>query len=155
MKVAGVDYSTRAVDIVTLDEDNHAEWHHHALSASTSALERARSVSLVVPGRDHAFWSDIDAVGMERVIPHGSIVTLLWVMGAVLTCIPGRIPVEPLTPSRWKSAVGLSGSATKEQVARFAEAWCVKHRTVGADWNQDAKDALCMALVARAMVTVD
>ena len=146
--IAGVDYSTHAVDIVLLDEDTDAAtWHRFPL-AGRDAFERARYVRLAMPGG--SFWDDVLAVGIEE--PRGYNSGALYrVQGAILARVPLDKLVQPLGPSEWRRRVGLSGNASKEDVRVLVKAAAFLER-IG--WEQDACDAYCIALATRSMIQV-
>ena len=147
--IAGVDFSSRAVDIVRLDEDSdRAEWHRFLL-AGDGAFDRTRSVRAAMPGS--SFWDDVLAVGIEEPCGHGA-GRLMRVQGAILACVPAHKLVHPLMPSAWRKAVGLPGNASKEVVSEWAGP---KLRpTVGPLLGIpfDATDAYCIALATRSLI---
>lgn len=151
MNVCGIDYSTRAVDLVTIpyDHDGPPKWRRWELGKYAKAFDRTRSVGEWVPGRGASFWDDIVAVGIEH--PGGKFGTgdMLRVQGAILSCIPARMLVEPWPPAKWRKAVGLPGNAAKETVAwesALQLGW-IDPRLLG--WTQDAHDAHLIALATR------
>ena len=118
MNIAGSDYSTQAVDIVTVpyDQPGTPDWHRYPLQGD-GAFERARDVANELPGRSSMFWDDILAVGIEH--PGGRYGTgaMLRVQGAILSVIPARMLVISLPPGRWRKLNGLPGGASKDGVA--------------------------------------
>lgn len=149
----GIDYSTEAIDLVTVDvDDGSARLFHWDLCATGDAFGRTRVVPLVVPGRRSAFWDNVRAVGIEEPMGRGKISwaivpKLKAVQGAIVACIPATLPVTPLKPAEWRDNIGLAGNATKETV----KAWAVAKITATPanqlvrDWPQDAFDAYCIA----------
>ena len=153
MRIAGIDCSSFAIDIVTvpLDEgEGDVELHSFRLEDGPRAFERTRSVPNVVPARNHSFWLNILAVGLEEPTGRFKPGSGFRVQGAVLAMIPDRMLVKPLTPSEWRAGVGLPGNCSKEAVF----AW-VTERLCGIPKSQDAADAYCMALATRALVLED
>lgn len=147
--IAGIDFSTHAVDVVLLDEDtDRAEWHRFEL-AGADAFERARNVRAAMPGS--SFWDDVLAVGIEQPRGNHGVVHMARIQGAVLTCLPRSLLVQPLNPSSWRKQVGLPGNASKDDVARRAQAglYLSGHDEV---WPQDALDAWCIALATRSLI---
>jgi hypothetical protein len=158
MNIAGIDFSTRAIDVVTIDLDNHQppRWERHELEGP-DAWERTRQVK---------FWSltdpdDVLAIGLEE--PRGQSAGVLYrVQGALLARLPSTVLVYPWVPSEWRRAVGLSGRASKEAVSRWAERngavplghW-VDHPGTGGSVKSfhmppfDATDAFCIARATR------
>ena len=148
MKVAGIDYSSRAVDIVLLDETTDAaEWHRFPLEGQ-DAFERARNVAAVVPGRAMSFWDDVMAVGIEDPRGYGS-GALYRVQGVVLGCIPSSRLVYPWIPSAWRKTVGLKGNADKLESVRVAWERVPNPAHVLVHWDDNACDAYCIALATR------
>jgi hypothetical protein len=153
MSVCGIDYSSRAVDVVLLDEDTDAAtWHRFDLreymSASKNAFDRARDVKFVMPSS--SFWDEVLAIGIEDPRGYGA-GSLYRIQGAILACLPSATKVHPWVPSAWRKAVGLSGRASKDEIRSWVEnrRWDYK-----APWPQDACDAYCIALATRAAIQV-
>jgi hypothetical protein len=146
MNVAGIDYSTQAIDLVLVDiDDGDARLFHWDLCAG-DAFARTRAVPLVVPGRRAAFWDTVCAVGIEEPFGRGPsswaiVPKLKAIQGAILACIPAEMEVTPLAPAEWRKAVGLSGNAPKEHVTN----WARRHKHIPFTWPQDAYDAYCIA----------
>jgi hypothetical protein len=144
--VAGIDYSTHAIDVVLIDEDTlKPEWHRWQLDGS-DALERTRSVRThFSPGT--TFDSCI-AIGIED--PRGFNAGALYrVQGAVLMKLPPLTLVEKWDPKKWRKAVGLKGNASKQDIYAFTVATMFKSGPKLAPdsihWPQDACDAWCIA----------
>jgi len=147
MRVAGCDYSSRYVDLVTVPYDGPgaSEWHRFPL-VGADAFDRARSVAQAVPGPTSVLYDDLIAVGIED--PRGQNAGAIYrVQGAILARIPPRMLVRPFIPSEWRKGVGLKGNASKADVWSFTT-----FQSVGRDpngrfgWPQDACDAYCIAL---------
>lgn len=158
MNVAGIDYSTRAVDVVLVPYDTVGapSWHRFPLVGS-DAFDRTRSVADVVPGRSSVFWDDCLAVGIEHPGGHHGTRDMLRVQGAILSCLPARVLVEPWPPSKWRTAVGLKGNASKHDVAEFSleHAGCsaITRGMFTGTTPQDILDAYCIALATRQAIT--
>lgn len=154
--IAGVDFSTRAVDVVLLDEDSDAAtWHRFELVGS-DAFDRSRYVTTAMPFRTGAFWDDILAVGIEDPRGYGA-GSLYRVQGAILACIPHGTLVHPLIPSQWRKTVGLSGRASKGEIAEWVfdrlETKIARSRFFGDDFPAyDRCDAYCIALATRSLL---
>lgn len=152
MVVVGIDYSTQAIDLVTVDVDDGAARLFHWDLCAGDAFARTRAVPLVVPGRRAAFWDQVRAVGIEEPMGRGPsswaiVPKLKAIQGAILACIPADMEVTPMNPAWWRSRIGLPGNATKDMVA----AWAIgtipatpATQPIG-DWPQDAYDAYCIA----------
>jgi hypothetical protein len=156
MRIAGIDYSTKAVDLVTIPHEDAGapEWHTFPLQGD-DAFDRARDVALEMPGRASSFWDDILAIGIEH--PGGKHGTghMLRIQGAILSCLPAWVLVEPLPPAKWRTLVGLPGNASKLNVTLHSlvqgSPW---PSSVKADlWPQDAHDAHLIAHATRTLIT--
>lgn len=150
--IAGIDLSTKAIDVVMLDEDSDAAtWHRFVLSGD-GAFDRTRSVRTAMPGS--SFWDDVLAVGIEEPCGHGA-GRLMRIQGAILACIPAEKLVAPLMPSSWRKMVGLAGNAPKATVHLFAEGrWASEHPMLfrGYTLTYDMADAYCIALATRTLL---
>lgn len=147
MFVAGIDYSTHAVDVVLvhLDDLVPPEWTRYEL-VGEDAFDRSRDVDLP----SHLF-EDVIAVGIEE--PRGHNAGVMYrVQGAILAHMSSRKLVHPLIPSQWRKLVGLPGNATKNSIREWS------YREVGSQmagpdlWPQDAHDAHCIALATRSLI---
>lgn len=151
MTVAGIDFSSFAVDVVLLDEDTDAaSWHRFELTGQ-DAFDRTREVRAAMP--DPSFWDDVLACGIEQPQARGpraaNIGALYRIQGAVLACLPCPLLVQPLLPSSWRKTVGLKGNATKLEVSVFADGvWA----NPPDDLPFDATDAYCIALAIRMLL---
>ena len=150
MRVAGCDYSSRFVDLVTvpLDGPGAPVWHRFPLGGA-DAFDRARSVAQAVPGPTSVLYDDLIAVGIED--PRGQNAGAMYrVQGAILARIPARMLVRPFIPSEWRKAVGLKGNASKEDVFTFSIRIVNSHPKSLESWGlavpTDATDALAIAL---------
>lgn len=149
--IAGIDYSTHAIDVVLIDEDDEMppKWIRWPLKGQ-DAFARARSVT---PSHSAWIWDDVLAVGIED--PRGQNAGALYrIQGGILQAIPASVLVQPWIPSQWRKAVGLPGNATKAAVAE----WAIIHGQDRGylDWfqrPQDCWDAYCIALATRQAIT--
>jgi hypothetical protein len=153
--VAGIDYSTHAIDVVTIDEDTlKPEWHRYELEGQ-DAFDRARDVNASGSfGVEAAWiWESCVAVGIEEPRGYGA-GHLYRVQGAILASVPGRTLVQPWVPSEWRKAVGLKGNASKEDVAAHVRSrmlyllgaiYSTRELCEVWAWPQDACDAYCIA----------
>jgi hypothetical protein len=149
--IAGVDYSTRAVDVVLLDEETDAAtWHRFALEGQ-DAFERARAVRLAMFTRPFD-WDDIVAIGIED--PRGYNAGALYrIQGAILSSMPRHTLVHPLIPSQWRKTVGLPGNASKDDVSAWVyDHWLQPLNAAPMLLQQDACDAYCIALATRTLL---
>jgi hypothetical protein len=157
MRVAGIDVSTLAVDIVTVPYETHTDGqpiHYRVELAGHDALERTRDAAHRLPGAASVFWDTILAVGLENPQSRGSSAGTMYalqrVVGVVLAHIPARMLVAPIEPAAWRHAAGLKGNAKKREVAAHVRG------LVGATadgWPQDACDAYCIAIATRDRIT--
>lgn len=149
--IAGVDISSRAVDIVLLDDDTEqATWHHYALAGATP-YERARDSCNVLPSR--SWWEDngVWLVGLEDPRgPHAHTMKALGAaVGAFLALLPRDLTVIPTIAQEWKRLTVGAPGAGKDSVARWARAQLgqTDHET----WNQDGYDAYAIARAVRVL----
>jgi hypothetical protein len=148
--IAGIDYSTRAVDVVLLDEDTDAAtWHRFELLGK-DAFDRTRDVQRAFNLTSEQ-WDSVMAVGIEN--PGGKFGTsaMYRIQGAVLSCIPFHKLVQPFPPASWRKTVGLPGNASKDDVAEWAT-WKGGLGAKAVFWSQDACDAYCIALATRTLL---
>lgn len=147
MSYVGIDFDTKAVHLVKIDDEFNIGDYTQCELAGDDAFDRTRSVRGAMP--HSSYWDDVVAVAVEE--PAGRLTGRLFrVQGAVLACIPRAKLVTTLMPSQWRKAVGLKGNASKDDVFRL----------IGEDWirysnvrvPQDAFDAYCMAIAVRQLV---
>ena len=152
VKVAGIDLSTHAVDVVLvpLDGNEPPQWRRYPLDGPSS-FDRARTVRDAMPPRTGGLWDDVLAIGIED--PRGHAAGHAYrIQGAILSCLPQSVLVQPWIPSAWRKAVGLPGNASKDDVAVFTG----QHRgDMLGHWPQDACDAFCIALATRDAITLE
>lgn len=147
MKVAGIDLSSFAVDVVLLDEDTDAaEWHRFELAGGTP-FDRTRSLRACFPSR--SFWEDagVYLLGIED--PHSranhTAKALGLVTGGVAALLPRDLVVLQVPTAEWKREFTGSGSSDKEAVA-------VKAALLGfIELNLNATDAYGIAWATRAI----
>lgn len=149
----GIDLSSRAIDIVKLEEDsNRAEWFRFSLEGA-SAWERTRVVRQALPSA--SWWDDVYLAAVETPFPDQKGV-LRRVQGAVMASIPPEVLVWEANASEWKRELGLKGKPSWEDI----EARAPFHRVAAqgdapsisistTDDRQDCRDAYCIALWAR------
>lgn len=145
-RVLGIDYSTKAIDLVFLDESSDAaRWHSIPLARGTAGIRQIR----------HAYsWAreleEVYLVAIEDPMSVGrsAAKVLGRVDGAILSSIPERISSDQvwrLRPDEWRMACGLAGNCPKSDVA----GWALERFPIISLWPQDAVDALAMAWAAR------
>lgn len=154
MNVAGIDFSSRFVDVVLLDESSdRAVWHRFELTGA-DAFDRARAVGLAVPGRAMSFWDDVLAVGIEDPRGYGA-GSLYRVQGAILSCVPQGRLVQPWIPSVWRKQVGLKGNSTKEDVEFHVRFSLAAGQFSRQSFPPDFFDAYCIALATRQLLQTE
>lgn len=153
--IAGIDFSTFAVDVVLLDEDSDgAEWHRFTLAdlPGWDAFDRARAVRAAMPSRSWWETNGVIAIGIEDPRGYGA-GHLYRIQGGILQCLPPDVLVHPWIPSSWRKSVGLSGNAKKADIAvhslhQLGAITLEQIRQLG--WSQDAHDAHLIARATRA-----
>lgn len=161
MRVAGIDLSTHAVDIVTVGLHTDAEppvWRRFELNGADS-FTRARAVRDAMCGRTDEYWDNILAIGIEDPAGHHGTNHIYRIQGAVLQCLPALVLVQQWRPAAWKKSCGLLGNAPKASVTIHSrELLGVRGDDLWDDtldtWPQDAHDAHCIALATRAVIQV-
>ncbi|MBA2706356.1 MAG: hypothetical protein H0U59_00945 [Gemmatimonadaceae bacterium] len=153
MRVAGIDYSSRYIDLVTVPYEGVGApvWHRFPLTGK-DAFDRTRSVADALPGRTSALYEDLIALGIEHPAGKHGTGALMRIQGAILARLPARLLVEPLPPSKWRQLVGLKGNATKAEVAASAVVTYGSY-VAQTKWPQDACDAYCIALATRTLIS--
>lgn len=160
--VLGIDLSTKAIDLVRLDETtNRADWTRIELEGK-SAFDRLRHLPLMM--RHPAYGLDFDDVYLAAIEApmsrgqSGTLAKLSRVFGAVVACLPPALEVWEVAPAAWRKELGLSGHASKEEVARSVRSLMAVYgdTTITFDfthpcfqWPQDALDAYAIAYYAR------
>jgi hypothetical protein len=144
--VCGIDYSTHAIDLVFIDQDDQHSpvWKRYDLDGQ-DAFDRTRKVAEAMPPRFSTQWDDVIAVGIEHPAGKFGTGTMMRVQGAVLSMLPADVLVQPWAPASWRKAVGLKGNSSKAEIA--ATVW--RDHYTNPDWLQDAFDAFCIALATR------
>lgn len=163
MSFAGIDFSTNAIDVVRLNEDDdQAIWDRIRLAEppQVDAFGRARRVRDLMPAR--GAWADHGVVmfAIEKPMTRSftSCATLMRIQGAVLACLPADIPVLELPPVEWKRETVGKAMADKSEVWRWswdqldgAGAPAFVPGAGAVPWPQDAMDAYAIARAARAI----
>jgi len=134
--VAGVDVSTRQIDVVVLDtRTGRATWHPWRLPAG-DLIHRIASI------RDwpaDSLLAGCSAVGIERPYGRHGAWQASMAAGATVTRLPA-VPMRWWSPAEWRRACGLPGNASKLDVL-----WWASSQGCPSDWSQDAADAYCIA----------
>ena len=157
--VVGIDLSTKALDLVKLDETtNRAEWVRCELHGKT-AWERTLSVRwgiVIDPASPFGgnWWSDVYLVAIEQPMGRGKVGStsvLNRVVGAVATSLPAHLrdPAQCwlIPPHEWKAGLRLKSKPTFDDIDRFAGTIDRQTGEIANDAN--ARDAYCLAMYAR------
>ena len=141
MDVIGIDFSSKAIDIVTIRFDaDEPRWTHIPI---TGSFDGSRAMRDILPPA--SWWENTLLVAVEKPMSQqrNSISALMRLQGAIVASVPRDIRTWELPPWEWKKEIGLAGNAKKVDVA----VWALDH---GADleWSQDACDALGLATAA-------
>jgi hypothetical protein len=136
----GIDLSSRAIDLVRLDEDNdEAAWTRIEL-AGGNAFERTRSIPVSMP--HGSFWDDVYLCAMERPFVRFGQDVIRLAQGATLACVPRNVEVWEVAVSQWKKHMSIP-IRDKPSWDRFPMSF------QRMNWPQDALDALGVAIYAR------
>lgn len=151
--VAGVDYSSKFVDVVLVDIDTPTtvEWHRYDLGTTGDAFDRTRRVRDALPSR--GWWRDqgVIAIGIED--PRGHSAGVIYrVQGGILQCLPPELLVHPWIPSAWRKTVGLPGNCDKRAIQIHSQRLLEVTPGIG-DWTADAHDAHLIGLAT--LVSLD
>lgn len=159
MSVLGIDFSTKAVDLVYVNDD-HPERADHVritLPAPVKGNDRPeeivdaiRVIRAEFPRRRELEERGVWAIGIEDPYSMSTRTAkrLGQIAGAVVALIPPELVVTVLAPAAWRRELGIPGrQRSVEQKAEIA-AW-TRHRWVGGvSLPQDAKDAYCIGRAA-------
>lgn len=136
MTVAGIDFSSRAVHVVLLEDDTDQAALRVFELAGATPFERARSLRRIFPTR--GFWEDngVYLVGIED--PHSranhTAKALGLAAGAIAALLPNALTVIQTAPSEWHRIFTGQATATKGLVEQHArELW--SDAPAGADDN--------------------
>lgn len=146
MNTLGIDLSSKAIDLVLLDENaDRATWTRIDLEGAT-AFERARDVANKMPQPSWYIDRGVYLIALERPFVRFGQDVIRLVQGCVLGSLPADLPCWEVAVSQWKKALGIP-IKEKPSVVSFGNFTF----TVDSDtfWPQDAFDALGVALYAR------
>jgi hypothetical protein len=122
VKVAGLDISSYAVDLVLLDEETDAAtWQRFSLAGATP-FERTRTLRDVFPTR--YFWEEHGVYLFAVEDPHSRFPHAAKAMGLVTGGVAALLPREAVVvqtaPKEWKRIFTGNANATKDAVAERA-----------------------------------
>lgn len=145
--IAGIDASSRAIDVVLLAEDTDDALHHKFELIGGTPFERARSLRGIFPTR--SWWESFGVylIGYEDPRGHHAHTqkALGIALGAVAALLPRSMPVVPTQTQEWKRLFVGNANASKQDVAARA----AEHGFVSDDLN--ATDAYGIAYAVRAL----
>lgn len=150
--IAGIDVSTKSVDIVLLETTGHAEWVSYELD-DVSGWAAVDSIRQRIPHGVSLWHRDVELVAFEDPfsVSRGTAKTFGALIGAVWSLVPVTVPVMALTPHKWKEvALGRPVSDKREVSFWVAERWLDPPTVV----TQDALDAYAIAWAARSLSRV-
>lgn len=148
--ILGIDLSTKAIELVLIEEStNRCAWDHIELEG-LDHFERLRNIPRKMPRWASGWYDDagVMLVAVEAPFGRGQAGTeakLNRVFGAIVTCVPPRVAVWEIAPHDWRRELELPGNAPKERCRERA-------LELGAcpGWDdQNAYDAFCVAYAAR------
>lgn len=147
--VVGIDLSSKAIDLVKIDESFDQAFHKRVCLYGDKAWERTLSIPASLPSGE--WWDDVYLVAIEAPYGRGKIGTtsvLNRVVGALIGGMPPalRFPERCwiVAPHEWKDGLALKGKPTEDDIRRLGI-----HRAHSWPVDQDSRDALCLALWAR------
>lgn len=153
MTVAGIDYSSRAVDIVLVDEDTgyaetgHAKHHRIDLHGETP-FERARSLRGQLPLT--SWWENngVYLIGIEDPFSRskGVAKALGLAAGAIAALLPAGLAVIQTAPTEWKKLSLGNAAAPKTEIETWARD---RLGHTFERWPQDGYDAYAIAIAVR------
>jgi hypothetical protein len=104
VSVAGIDFSSKWVDVVLLaDEGFQAEHHRFKVASRVDSFQAARNLRGVFPGR--SWWEDrgVWLVGVEEPYSHQppAMVALGRIQGAIAALLPPNLRVTCTPQTQW------------------------------------------------------
>lgn len=153
--IAGFDISTKAIDVVLLDEDHdHAEHHRRRLDVGPGkAVDRIRRIRNVMPARTG--WDDSGVVlfAIEEPFSRATMsgqVPILMAIGALIACLPTDVPVALLRADDWRRSCGLPIRGQRDDLKRAAIRFAEKTwQNAPALIDDNAADAFGIAYAGR------
>jgi hypothetical protein len=119
--VLGVDLSTKAIDLVALDEDNPTRCEHRRVELSQGWWHSAGLMRHILRDGKTASWiweRNVFLAGVER--PYGpsrqAIASLHTILGAFLASVPPGITAFEVSPADMRRELGLPGNCAKHKM---------------------------------------
>lgn len=152
--ILGVDFSTVAIDLVGLDEDDDVANHRHVRldTGPGKALERIRRIRDAMPSRGAVEDAGVVLVAIEKPMSRAGrgADSLQYALGAILTTIPTDVEVELVRADDWRRTCELPVRAPRDRHKRNAvEFAAARWLNAPAVIHEDAADAFCIAWAAR------
>lgn len=154
--VVGIDLSSHALDLVKLEEEtNRAEWVRVPLWGK-NAWERTLTLAEQFSEIGSEWFEDVYLVAVEE--PYsagqpGTLAILNRVVGAVMASLPYKLRcVERcwhVRPQEWKSGLGLKAKPTGADMHALGWRGFDIPGTTVPTYDQNARDAYCIARFAR------
>jgi hypothetical protein len=153
--VVGIDLSTRAIDLVRLEEDtNRADWTRCQPTGDNAWARTLQIPTVFADGLNSVgYWDDVYLVAIEAPYGRGQAGTnalLNRVVGAIVACLPSELRAPErcwiVRPDEWKNGLGLKGKPS------FFDIEQLSHGTAPVfahDDDQNARDAYALAFWAR------
>lgn len=153
--ILGLDFDTRAVHAVLLDDDTDAaRYVPIPIVDKRGSFEAARNVRAAM----REGWFEVDdvwLVGIEDSMYRSpqTVRALARVQGAILASLPRDLCVVPLAQQEWKRETVGFGNAKKPDVELWAlnELLPTIYECGARHWPQDAFDAYAIARAARSL----
>lgn len=160
MSYGGIDLSTKAIDIVTLNEDDNYADHFRVridLPSGATTTERARRLRDRMPARTAWLDAGVTLLAIEEPFFAGSpmgLAPLLVVYGGLLQLLPAALPLLELRADDWRKECGLAIRKRKnlpdDQLKRASVAFAREQwKNPPAALDHNAAEAFCAAYAAR------
>jgi hypothetical protein len=154
--IAGLDYSSFAIDVVLIDEDTGDATHYRRRLdlPAAGALTRIRRTAEQMPPR--SWWTDhVVAAGIE--IPFarakGGGYALQLQLGAILSCLPAGLKLHMLRADDWRRACELPTRAQRARHKRNAVDFACRHwDSHPTPLDDNTADAYCIAHATRQLL---
>lgn len=155
MLVAGMDLSSRQIDVCLLDVETDTATHHRRRldTRPGKQLDRIRRVRDALPTR--GAWADAGCVlaAIEEPFSRQSMsgqVPILMVIGAILSTLPTDIPVALLRADDWRRGCNLPLRGARPDLKRASVGFArSRWRNAPDILDDNAAEAWCIAYAGR------
>jgi len=151
--IAGIDFSSIAIDVVLLDEDtDHAVHHRRRLDTGPGKLiDRVRRVRDALPSRGAWRDSGVLALGIEEPFHHShkGLAPMLLTLGAIIDTLPRDVPLALLRADDWRRACGLPLRVGRPEHKQNAITFTREHWPNPTRIDDNVGDAFCIAWATR------